>query len=75
MKNKFLLVALIGVLFAAGMVLVSCGGCPGDGNCSFNNPDSYCMSSLTWEDFLDNSDNYQKAWDCGVDLEEEDCSC
>jgi len=34
MKNKFLLVAVIGVLFVAGAVLVSCGfGCPGDGNC------------------------------------------
>jgi len=45
MKNKFLVVALIAILLAVGMVLVSCdedildfpnANCPGDGKCEID---------------------------------------
>jgi hypothetical protein len=49
MKNKFLLVALIGVLLVAGIVLVSCGSkCFDDGECKMDGvtPD-YCFKVTT----------------------------
>jgi len=50
MKNKFVIVALIAVLLIGGMVLVSCGKCPGDGKCEFNNPSSWCFTGSIGSD-------------------------
>ena len=36
MKNKFLLVALIGAILVAGLVLIGCGNCTNNGNCKWD---------------------------------------
>ena len=66
MKNKFMLVALIGVILVGALVMVSCGlGCIGDGNCTLD-PDkditkqSYCGSSIK------DTKDLEKAQECKV---------
>ena len=76
MKNKFLLVALIGLVLSAGIVLVSCGGCPGDGDCTYNTT-TYTMSYCGL-DALDSgdSDDIKAAAQCAEDIVAgKDCSC
>ena len=66
MKNKLIVVALIAVILAAGMVLVSCGGCPGDGKCSFDGKTAaagipkYCGTSVKDQKDVD------KALECAI---------
>jgi len=76
MKNKFMLVALIGILLGVGMVLVSCGGsCPGDS--------AKCADNLVVCASTSNSTKKaQKAVDCASDRvkavtagQKYECSC
>jgi len=67
MKNKLVIVALIAVILAGGMVLISCGGCPGDGKCkaegdfsSYNFDFSWCGNDVTKTKEVD------KSFDCKV---------
>ncbi|MCL2210066.1 MAG: hypothetical protein FWC19_09260 [Treponema sp.] len=64
MKNKFLIVALIGILMSAGIVLLSCdAGCPGDGDCTLQD-NKYCGFSVksSWS-----KEQADKAVDCGLE--------
>jgi len=65
MKNKFLLVAIIGVLFVAGVILISCGdGCPGDGKCGYSSGNfNWCLTSAGAD-----VTKIQQASDCNKDL-------
>jgi len=72
MKNKFLLVALIAVILSAGMVLVSCGGCPGDGKCSLTN---FCGDKVPANTTAD-SETGKKVIQCAVDIiTGKNCAC
>jgi hypothetical protein len=54
MKNKFLLVALIGVIMAVGVVLVSCKNDPPpcENNCSSNDANLYMDAIAACEDYV-----------------------
>jgi len=83
MKNKFLIVALIGILLAAGMVLVSCGSkCVGDDDCKIDIQGGvigkWCLTKVS------DSKDLSKARECAVYKEYEavgktdkkaDCDC
>ena len=73
MKNKFMLVALIGVILVGALVMVSCGlGCIGDGKCGAEkdkaNSLSWCASSISASNLREDT---QKAADCLQDLNEQ----
>ena len=82
MKNKFIVVALIAVILAAGMVLVSCGGCPGDGKCGFKFADydagaKFCgtETGLSGKK-LDTITQCAKDWTAAAyDGKDYDCTC
>ena len=67
MKNKFMLVALIGVVLLAGMILVSCGSrCPGDGTCSVKANGDYYPSELLCFRFTINFTKLGRIGDCSL---------
>jgi len=58
MKNKLVIVALIAVILAGGMVLISCGNCPGDGKCE------YSLSGVMTGEWCDNAYTNYNSTDC-----------
>jgi hypothetical protein len=51
-RNKIIAVALVVMMMVGAVVLMSCGGCPGEGNCSidwdnFTGAWSYCGEKVT----------------------------
>jgi len=54
MRNKFLIVALIAILLAGGMVLVSCenSACPGDGKCEIGLNNLFGTGNCYWTNDL-----------------------
>ncbi|MCL2211970.1 MAG: hypothetical protein FWB95_08625 [Treponema sp.] len=61
MKNKFLVAAIVALLLAVGMVLVSCGNCPSDGKCEFDpaNPANTDLCYLSFTNGIPNPDMAQ----------------
>jgi len=90
MKNKIFAVALVTLMLVGALVLASCGGCPGSGNCTIG--DDY-SSMLAWSTDKDkncaysvtDSDDVEKAVQCapykavagytGGDFKGADCDC
>jgi len=67
MKSRILAVALVVLMVVGALVLASCGGCPGDGNCkidwknaSISDATSYCGYGIT------DADDAKTAAECVV---------
>jgi len=42
MKGKIFAVLLVVMMLVGGLVLASCGGCPGSGNCAASDVSTWC---------------------------------
>ena len=69
MKNKFLFVALIGILLGAGIVFVSCdGGCISDGKCGWSGEGVSFEYKWCADKVGTDTKKIEKAVDCHKDL-------
>jgi len=76
MKKKIFAVALVVMMLGAGLVLMSCSKCPGDGDCY---RDSSKTPAVKWcGSGMSSGSDLDKAIECaawGASLEKKECDC